>query len=213
MSTEHTFDVAVVGAGVFGAWTAYQMKQAGADVLLVDEYGPGNSRASSGGESRIIRMGYGPDTIYTRMAQRSFALWREFFDRVGQPQLFQPTGMLWLARENDSYCEATVETFQQNDVKFERLNHDELARRYPQLGLGSVSWGILEPDSGVLLARQAVQSVVAAARSAGVSYAQEAVKPPSATGEAGQRGRGKGEGEHSPRRFRRRRTAPQARVN
>ena len=65
MTTDHTFDIAVVGAGVFGAWTAYQLKRAGAEVLLVDAYGPGNSRASSGGESRIIRMGYGPDEIYT----------------------------------------------------------------------------------------------------------------------------------------------------
>ncbi len=56
-----SFDVAVVGAGVFGAWTAYQLNRAGAAVVLVDAYGPGNSRASSGGESRVIRMGYGPD--------------------------------------------------------------------------------------------------------------------------------------------------------
>src|SRR6185295_5421087 len=102
--TKHTFDVAVVGAGVFGAWTAYQLRQSGADVLLIDAYGPGNSRASSGGESRIIRMGYGPDAIYTRMAQRSLTQWQELFGRINRPQLFQQTGVLWLAREKDSYC-------------------------------------------------------------------------------------------------------------
>jgi glycine/D-amino acid oxidase-like deaminating enzyme len=199
MSTDHTFDVAVIGAGVFGAWTAYQLRLAGADVLLVDAYGAGNSRASSGGESRIIRMGYGPDAIYTRMAQRSFLLWTKFLADIGQPQLFQPTGVLWLAQEHDSYCDANLENFKQNNVKFERLDRGELARRYPQVEPGPVAWGILEPDSGVLLARQAVQAVVAAARAAGVGYVQEAVRAPRkreavkrGIEEDGQRGTGQG---------------------
>ena len=193
MTTDHTFDVVVVGAGVFGAWTAYQLRQAGAEVLLLDAYGPGNSRASSGGESRIIRMGYGPDEIYTRMAQRSFTQWQEFFDRIDKPQLFQPTGVLWLAREHDSYCEATLQTFQQNKVKFARLEHSELGRRYPQLELGPISWGILEPESGILMARQAVQAVVAEARAAGVTYLEAAIRPMK-MGEKGKGERGQREG-------------------
>ena len=182
MPTQTTFDVAVVGAGVFGAWTAYQMRRAGAEVLLVDAYGPGNSRSSSGGESRMIRMGYGPDEIYTRMAQRSLALWQELFDHIGTtglaPRLFQPTGILWLARENDPYCEATIATLHQCQIRCEQLDRAELVRRYPQLDLGEISWGILEPDSGVLMARQAVQAVVAQARMAGVVYSNDAVLPP-----------------------------------
>jgi monomeric sarcosine oxidase len=178
MTTNHTFDVAVVGAGVFGAWTAYQLRQAGAEVLLIDAYGPANSRASSGGESRIIRMGYGQDAIYTRMAQRSFTSWQELFARINRPQLFQPTGVLWLARKNDSYCEATLKTFQQTKVKFERLEQGELKHCYPQLELGQISWGILEPDSGILMARQAVQAVVAEALAAGVTYLAAAIRPP-----------------------------------
>lgn len=178
MTKDYRTDVVVVGAGVFGAWTAYQLRRAGADVLLVDAYGPANSRASSGGESRILRMGYGPDAIYTRMAQRSFELWQQLFAHIAQPQLFQPTGVLWLAREHDSYCEATLKTFQQNNVKFEQLNRAELCQRYPQLEFGPVAWGMLESESGVLLARQAVQALVAAAKSLGVTYLQAAIQPP-----------------------------------
>ena len=199
MTTNQTFDVAVVGAGVFGAWTAYQLRRAGADVVLVDAYGPGNSRASSGGESRMIRMGYGPDQIYTRMAQRSLALWQQLFEQIDHtdisPRLFQPTGILWLARESDPYCEATVETLQRCQVRYERLERAELLRRYPQLELGSsnaVTWGLLEPDSGVLMARQAVQAVVAQARTDGVVYVQEATLPPeSEKGEKEKGGTGK----------------------
>ena len=175
MATDQTYDVAVIGAGVFGAWTAYQLRRAGNTVLLVDAYGPGNSRSSSGGESRMIRMGYGPDQIYTRMAQRSLVLWQDLLGSF--PGLLQTSGILWLARENDAYCEATLETLMQLQVRCERLDRDELAARYPQLKFESVAWGILEPDSGVLLARRAVQAVVARARKSGVTYLEEAVLP------------------------------------
>ncbi len=176
--TDHTTDIAVVGAGVFGAWTAYQLRRTGAHVLLVDAYGPANSRASSGGESRILRLGYGPDEIYTRMARRSSELWQQLFADMARPQLFQPTGVLWLAREQDPYCEATLKTFEQAKVKYERLTREELGQRYTQLAFGPVAWGMLENESGVLLARQAVQGLVAAAQSRGVIYVQAAILPP-----------------------------------
>jgi monomeric sarcosine oxidase len=171
------YDIAVVGAGVFGTWTAYQLKLAGMSVLLLDAYGPGNSRASSGGESRIIRLGYGPDEIYSRSSQRSFALWQQLFEKTKQ-QLFQKTGVLWLARERDAYVEATLAILQRLNANFERLDNDELVRRFPQLAPGSTTWAILEPDSGVLLARRAVQAVAAQAKANGVEYLQEAIAPP-----------------------------------
>jgi len=170
------YDVAVIGAGVFGAWTAYQLRLAGASVLLLDAYGPGNSRASSGGESRMIRLGYGPDEIYSRSAQRSLTLWQQLFEQT-EP-LFQKTGVLWLAREHDAYCEATLATLQRLNANFERLDEDELVRRFPQLEFGPTKWGILEPDSGVLLARRAVRAVVSQAQANGVEYVEEAIAPP-----------------------------------
>lgn len=169
-----TYDVAVIGAGVFGAWTALCLRQAGAEVLLVDAYGPGNSRASSGGESRLIRLGYGPDEIYTRSAQRSLELWKQLFAEGGPETvtLFQDTGVLWLARDRDAYCEAVLTTLQRAGARIERLGRDELAYRFPQISLRQTTWGILEPDAGILLARRAVQTVVARSRELGVNYLQ-----------------------------------------
>src|SRR5258708_12500078 len=92
------YGVVVIGAGVFGAWTAWHLARQGRRVLLVDAYGPGNARASSAGESRIIRMGYGADELYTRWSQRSLVPWKELFAATGQP-LFHETGVLWLAGE------------------------------------------------------------------------------------------------------------------
>jgi sarcosine oxidase len=175
------YDVAVIGAGVFGAWTAYNLRLQGATVVLLDSYGPGNSRASSGGESRVIRLGYGPDELYSRSAQRALELWKQFFDKLVQTHsssLFQRSGVLWLAREQDPYCEATLKTLQLLDAKHERLDREALARKFPQLDLGAITWGILEPDSGVLMARRAVQAVVAEARANRVDYIQEQIAPP-----------------------------------
>ena len=184
-----SFDVAIVGAGVFGAWTAYQLCHAGASVVLIDAYGPANSRASSGGESRIIRLGYGPDEIYTQSAFYSFKLWRELFLRLNRETpasvtdpLFHQTGVLWLAHEIDRYCESTLESLNKVGAVFERLDRDELQRRYPQLEFGPVSWGILEPNAGALMARRAVQALCVLARQDGVKYIEQAVVPPSASG-------------------------------
>jgi sarcosine oxidase len=181
MSASQTYDVAVIGAGVFGAWTAYHLERSGRKVALLDAYGPGNSRASSGGESRIIRVGYGADEIYTRWAMRSLRLWKQFFDHAGKP-LFQRIGMLWLARPNDSYVQSTLETLNKVGVRFERLERAELEKRFPQIELGDVAWGILEPDSGALMARRAVQAVVEEAARNGVDYKISAIAAPEGKG-------------------------------
>src|SRR6185369_10528771 len=174
-----TYDVAVIGAGVFGVWTAYQLNRAGLSVLLLDAYGPGNNRASSGGESRIIRLGYGPDEIYTRSAQRSFKLWQELFASVDSPTpLFHQTGVLWLARKDDSYCEATLKTLRAVGARCERLDQAQLSERVPQFNFDGVAWGIIEPDAGVLMARRAVQAVAMKARADGVDYLEEAIASP-----------------------------------
>ena len=85
MSAKKTYDVAVIGAGVFGSWIALHLAKAGKKVALLDSYGPANARGSSAGESRIIRMGYGPDELYTRWAMRALTLWKEFFEQTGNP--------------------------------------------------------------------------------------------------------------------------------
>lgn len=166
--------MAVIGAGVFGCWTAYELQRSGKQVILVDAYGPANGRSSSGDESRIIRLGYGADEIYTRSAQHSLERWKEFFAHNNE-QLFHQTSVLWLAHEDDPYPIKTRETLDRLGIPFEILSTKELARRYPQIGLENIAWAMLEPESGVLSARRAVQAVTAAAVRSGVEFLQEAV--------------------------------------
>lgn len=160
------FDVAVYGAGVFGSWIAWHLARSGTSVVLVDPWGPAHSRASSGGESRLIRMSYGADEIYTRMAMRSLSMWQDLFQRTGQP-LFHRTGVLWMGRDDDPNTAATRDTLMRAGVPFEIIR--DLSGRYPQMRItDSRTCGILETQSGVLMARRAVALVV---EDAGVAWA------------------------------------------
>ena len=170
-------DVAVIGAGVFGSWSAWHLARAGLKVTLIDAYGAGNSRASSGGESRIIRMGYGCDEIYTRSSQRSLAYWLEFAARSKQP-LFYRTGVLWTARSDDVYATDTQRTLRRCGAPFELLDGGDLARVYPQMHCPEGSVGILEPDSGALMARRAVQALTAEILEMGAEYVPDRVRMP-----------------------------------
>ena len=176
-----SFDVAVVGAGVFGAWTAWHLAKRGQRVVLIDAYGAGHSRASSGGESRIIRMGYGADELYTRWSQRSLVQWKEFFASVQQP-LFHETGVLWLAGEGDLRIRQTVETLGRCGVAFEEMDRAALEKRYTQIAFDDVSAGLLEPQSGVLMARRSVSAVVEDAVRLGAEYRNAAIGTPRVSG-------------------------------
>ena len=191
-ANEENFAVAVIGAGVFGAWTALHLRRAGLQVILLDAFGAGNSRASSGGESRIMRLGYGADEIYTRWAMRSFQQWQEFVGETGRlasstsrPALFHPVGVLWMAHEDDLYVLSTKETLRQVGATFEEFSRSDLERRWPQINFRGISWAILEPDSGVLMARQLVQALVHRAVEQGVTYLHEGVAANALSSESG----------------------------
>src|SRR5258708_24634719 len=156
MGGQKTFGVAVIGAGVFGAWTAWHLARRGERVVLIDACGPAHSRASYGGESRIIRMGYGADEIYTRWSQRSLVQWKELFAARSQEALFQETGVLWLSGGDDARFRQTAATLTRCGVPFEQMDVGALEKRFPQIGLAGITAGLLEPHTGALMARRAV---------------------------------------------------------
>ncbi|RMF14150.1 MAG: N-methyl-L-tryptophan oxidase [Alphaproteobacteria bacterium] len=170
-------DVAIIGAGVFGAWTAWHLARKGLSVVLVDAHGPANARASSGGENRVLRVAYGTARHYARWALESLRPWRELSERQSAP-LFFPTGVLWLARERDAYIDDSLKTLAELGVRHEILDPSQLAQRWPQISLDGVGIGFLEHDGGGILARRAVQAVVREAQAAGASLRIAAARAP-----------------------------------
>ena len=176
-----TYDFVIVGAGVFGAWTAHFLRRSGASVVMIDAYGPASSRASSGGETRVIRMGYGPDELYTRWAMRSLSIWQGFSERHGG-KIFQKTGVLWASNDADEYLKQLLQVLSKTGVPVESLAAAEIRARWPQLQFDDVTWGVLEPESGLLMARSSVQALVADLMKDGVDYRTAAALAPQKLG-------------------------------
>jgi glycine/D-amino acid oxidase-like deaminating enzyme len=169
--------IAVIGAGAFGGWTALYLLRRGAQVTLLDAWGPGNSRASSGGETRVIRGTYGPNQPYTKMAARAMQLWKEHEERWKR-RLVHRIGVLWLAGGGDDQFErGSLPMLREAGIPYQELSSGEIEKRWPQFNLDGVAWGIYEPDGGFLAARVACEAVLEGFRAEGGEYRQVAVLP------------------------------------
>ncbi len=169
--------ITVVGAGAFGGWTALHLLERGARVTLLDAWGPGNSRASSGGETRIMRGTYGPDQPYTELAARALKLWVKY-ERRWKRQFLHRTGVLWMASSrDDSFERGSLPLLRDAGIEFQELSTPQMKKRWPQVNFAGVHWGIFEPACGYLDARASCQAVVDAFLAGGGTYRQLAVLP------------------------------------
>jgi len=155
-------EVVVVGAGIFGVWTALRLQEAGARVTLVDLYGPGNSRSTSGDETRGIRTSYPGRELWTSWAHRAIQRWHAFDDEWAEAmggRVFFETGDLILRREGDPFIRGVREIWDQTGVPYEVLAMDEVRRRWPQIEPEGMEEALFEPGAGVARSRAACQRV------------------------------------------------------
>ncbi|MEP6995233.1 MAG: FAD-dependent oxidoreductase, partial [Acidobacteriota bacterium] len=168
--------VVVVGAGAFGGWTALHLLRRGAHVTLIDAWGPGNSRASSGGETRVIRGVYGQDRIYTAMARRAFELWRENETRW-KKTLYTRTGALWMAADSGEFVRSSIPLLREFGFAYEELAIADARRRYPQVDFTGIQWALLEKEAGYLLARRSCADVLEGFLAEGGTYRETMASP------------------------------------
>src|SRR5687767_9666956 len=169
--------IVVVGAGAFGGWTALHLRRLGANVTLVDSWGPGNARSSSGGETRVIRAIYGADREYTEMVKRSYAMW-ETLDASTDESLYVETGVVWMHRGDDAYVRSSVPVMQASGFPIDQMSVADAARKYPQIEFKCVKSVCLERRAGALSARRACAVVRDAFQKAGGSYRTAHVEIP-----------------------------------
>ena len=169
--------VVVIGAGAFGGWTALELLRRGARVTLIDAWGPGHARSSSGGETRVIRATYGSHRIYTTMAKRALELWREH-DRRWQRGFFRQTGALWLFGKDNSFGRASADALRADGIPVEMLTAREASKRYPQISFTGLSSALVEPEAGYLLARRACEFVAERVLAEGGEYRHAAAASP-----------------------------------
>jgi sarcosine oxidase len=169
--------VAVIGAGVFGAWTAHHLLSAGHKVTLIDANGPAHSRASSGGESRMTRAAYGKDAVYTRMARDSLPQWQALSQISGLP-IFHSTGVLFFFPTEEEYVRDSIAAHKTFGLPTDVLTRAEMARRFPMIDFEGVQVGLYEPGFGVLMARRSVQTLVDRFVRSGGEFRHEAAHTP-----------------------------------
>jgi glycine/D-amino acid oxidase-like deaminating enzyme len=168
--------VVVVGAGVFGSWTAHHLQNAGHRVTLVDAWGASHSRASSGGESRLTRAGYGRDAIYTRFASESLPQWQALSAISGLPILV-PCGVVFFSEKEDDYFRGSIAVHEQLGLVIARMDRAALQRRFPMIDFDGIEVGLFEPRFGALMARRSVQTLVDRFVKAGGEYRLGAAVP------------------------------------
>jgi len=169
-------DVVVVGAGTFGASLAWWLARGGDSVVLVDQFEPGDPRATSGGETRLIRCSHGADAEYTAMARRARALWRELEAESGAPVLVE-CGVSWFAHGEDGWEAASAAALEAQRIPCERLPVEAAAARFPSFGGGDLAFVLHEPEAGFLRAQRAVRALADAARRHGARLVRARARP------------------------------------
>lgn len=155
----------VVGAGIFGVSIADHLAGTGWQVELVEQYHPGHSRQSSGGETRLIRYGHGPDAWYTTMAWRARRLWAEIEADTGA-DLLVPSGLVWFGAAIPWVTESH-DTMVRLGIPSEVVGDAEVRKLFPSVDTSDVPGALYEPEAGVLRAAQAVTVLADRARHRG----------------------------------------------
>lgn len=163
-------DIAVIGSGIWGSFTAYHLRQMGAKVTLVDAYGPGNARSTSGDESRGVRSSYGDrpgslGELWMLWARESMKRWTAFDDEWGRElrlNLFHVTGDLIFRDEWDNFQLRCKLWWDKHQIPYHIVQPEDVRKSYPVYSIDDITAILYEPDAGVVRARRAVQAVAAA---------------------------------------------------
>lgn len=174
-ATRGSGHIVVVGGGAWGGWTSLHLRRRGARVTMIDAYGPGNSRASSGDETRGVRSSYGDraaaGALWTSWARTAIQRWQAFDDEYAaefNTKFFHTTGDVICRAAEEPFVKRTLELWKAQGVPHEVIDGDEVMKRWPVIDARDITIAITEPDAGVVRSRHATQAVAAIAQREGV---------------------------------------------
>jgi len=158
MATTESTDVVVIGGGVMGAATAWQLSRAGRRVVVLEQFGVGDARASSSGRARVFRVVY-EDPEYVRMALESKPMWRDLERDAGGEGLLVTLGGVDVGPDLSTLSRA----LSAGGARFEQLDPVEAAKRFPRAHVRPHEEVIFQPDAGIVMADRAVAAFLGAA--------------------------------------------------
>ena len=148
-------EVLVIGGGAMGSAAAWHLARRGADVVVLERFGPGHANGSSHGATRIFRFAY-PDEAYVRMAQAALPLWRELEQDSGEV-LLETTGGLDIGDEEDvSPIEAALAAA---GAQVARVPVTEVVDRWPAFAVDGADVVLHQPDAGRIWADRTVAAL------------------------------------------------------
>lgn len=161
-------DLIIVGAGLAGAAAARSAAERGANVVVLEQFGPGHRRGSSHGSARIFRRAY-PDPLYVRLTGQAGELWRALEAAAGEP-LLTMTGELDFGALRDP--EGLHAVLTGCGVPAELLPAQEAGRRWPQFDFTAAGPVLFHPNAGVLDPDRTIAALLrlATARGADVRF-------------------------------------------
>ncbi|XP_026663081.2 probable sarcosine oxidase [Phoenix dactylifera] len=151
------FDVVVVGAGIMGSCTAYEVAKRGEKVLLLEKFDFLHHLGSSHGESRTIRATY-PEDYYASMALESYRLWEEAESEIGY-RVLTKTPHLDIGPAANKSLQCLIANCEPNSIHAHLLDRSRLrdmfsgAFQLPEqwIGVATDAGGVIKPTKAVAM--------------------------------------------------------------
>lgn len=169
--------IAVIGAGAFGGWSALYLLRHGFKVTLIDCWGAGNSRSSSGDETRVIRSTYGNNEMYFDLNVRALHLWKENEIKFNT-KLFYNTGVLWFCyQEKNPTIDDSIPFSKKHAMEYQYLSASELKNKFDVVNTNDLHHAFYDRYGGYLKARESCEAVKQAFVNEGGDYVETHVRP------------------------------------
>jgi glycine/D-amino acid oxidase-like deaminating enzyme len=160
----------IVGAGINGVTTAIELTRRGHEVVLVDPGPLPNPLAASTDISKAVRAAYGPDEVYTELAERSLPIWRRWNVELND-QLYHEVGFLFMRQREmqpGDFEYESLKLLEQRGHKIERINPAQLRERFPAWNAERFVDGFLDREAGYAESGRVVAALIERAESLGV---------------------------------------------
>lgn len=166
-----TFDVIIIGAGIMGSATAFELARRGLKIALLDKKGVG--AGGTGQSSAIIRQHYSKE-LTARMAKYSLGIFQNFDDEVGGECGFTQSGFLLVAAAKDlAGLKANVALQQKLGIQTKLIDQKTIHELMPALKTSDLVAAAYEPESGYADPYLTVTSYANAAKREGTVLFQD----------------------------------------
>ena len=160
----------VAGAGIFGVSAAIALSSRGWEVDLVDPGPLPRPEAASTDISKIVRMDYGSDALYSELMERALPLWRDRNARWRET-LYHHDGFLVLSNgplQPGGFEHDSLRALEARGHAVLRIDSGKLAARFPAWEASRYPDGYFNPNAGWVESGRALGRMIEDARAMGV---------------------------------------------